>query len=617
MSKFKILYIDSNKEYASVTLSHLINSNYDVQFANTIKDALLSYSKNKPDIIITDVKIENNSSLDFLKKIKQKDKNLKIIILAGDSYQEMLLEIIELKIDKLILKNESYIKIIQEIENIDFNKNEQKNEQKTQLINLGDDFYYKTDENSILKNNKHILLTNQETSLIQELIKSKGCYISTSHLQDIISSQDAASIDTLRTVIKRIRKKTHKNIIVNKNAVGYKINYILPNDDRIKLNIPKITDLNIKILILKGNKQKNDSLRFELEKLGFICENCYTLEDAHILVESEKYDYIISDLNLPDGDSIDFIRDINDSKFIILSTEQDIHYKEYLYFKGIIDYMMDTDDTNYMAYNIYTSILKVQTNTKFNNILVIDKSKRICEQIKDLLQPRNYNISILNDLTNAIELVKTKQFSLVILDMNINDNFEFLHEVKSSIDKSISFIMLTDTNRTYDVVREAYKNGAEESLRKPIFAEEFILKVDQIISKTKLIGELIQQNELIESYKSIVDKSAIVSKTNKNGKITYVNEFFCNISGYSKEELLGQNHNIIRHPDTPDLLFKDLWKTIYEDKKVWYGIVKNKTKDNKSYIVQTSIMPILDSSNNIIEFIALRNDITNIYEVNN
>ena len=616
MSKFKILYIDSNKEYASVTLSNLIDSNYNVKFAKNIKDALISYSQYKPDLIISDILVDNTSSFDFLKKLKLKDTDLKIIILANESNQEMLFNMIELKIDKLLLKNESFTKLVQEIENINFKKNEQENEQKTQFVNLSEDFYYNTDENSIFKNNEIVMLTKQENSLIQELIKAKGGYISTNQLQDIISTQEIASIDTLRTVIKRIRKKTYQNIIINKSGVGYKINYIHTNDEKLKLDIPKECQLKNKILIVKGDKKKNDSLRFELEKLGFSCENCYTIDDAHILLESEKYDYIISDLNLPDGDSIDFIRDINDSKFIILSTEQDIHYKEYLYFKGIIDYMMDTDDISYLAYNIYKSIVKVETNTKFNNILVIDKSKRICEQIKDLLQPRNYNISILNDLTNAIELVKTKQFSLVILDMNIQDNFEFLHEVKANIDKSISFIMLTDTNRTYDIVREAYKNGAAESLRKPIFAEEFILKVDQIIAHTKLVGELIQQKELIESYKTIVDKSAIVSKTNKNGKITYVNEFFCNISGYSKEELLGQNHNIIRHPDTPDTLFKDLWKTIYVDKKVWYGIVKNRTKDNKSYIVQTSIMPILDSSNNIIEFIALRNDITNIYEAN-
>ena len=540
MSKIKILYVDSQKDYASVLLANLIDADYDVKFSDNIKDALISYSQIKPDLIITDSSLQEISSFGFMKKLKQQDQDLKLIVLTNDTDSEIFLNAIDLKVDKFLFKSQTFPDLDNAIQNIQFKKNEELNEQEIKVINLGSDFLYSEHENKIMHIDKTIHLTTQESLLISELIKVKGNFISTTSLQDVISKDERASIDTLRTVIRRIRKKTYSNIIQNKSGIGYKINYITNQEDYCKFRIDEKIKLDVKILIIKGNKKKNDALRFQLEKLGLSCENCYTLNDATTLLEVESYDYIISDLSLPDGDSIDFMRDIKDVKFLILSSEQDIHYKEYLYFKGIIDYMIDTDDLNYLAYNIYSNILKVETNTKFNNILVIDKSKRICEQIKDLLQPRNYNISILNDLTHARELLKTKHFSLVILDMNIEYNFDFLHEVKSKIDKSVSFIMLTDTNRTYDVVREAYNNGAEESLRKPIFAEEFILKVDQIIEHSKLIGELIQQKELIESYKTIVDKSAIISKTNKYGKITYVNEVFCDISGYSKDELIGK-----------------------------------------------------------------------------
>jgi len=613
MSEIKILYVDSQKDYSSTLLENLIDSNYDVKFSDNINDALISFSTNIPDLIMIDSIVNNISVFKFLKKIKDENKNLKIIILTNENTQDIFLNAINLQVDKLIFKNQPFEEIKNFISNIKISKNEQDNEQTDKFINLGNEFYYNKIKNKILHNSTIIDLTSQEILLINELIRIKGSFSSTSSLQKIISKYNISSIDTLRTVIRRIRNKTYAGIIQNKSGVGYKINYHSKTNDKLKFNIDKTVNIDLNILILKGDKKKNDLLCYQLKKLGFNCENCYTLENAQILLETENYNYIISDLNLPDGDAIDFIRDINDVKFIILSNEQDIHYKEYLYFKGIIDYLIDTNDINYLAYNIYNSIIKVETNTKFNNILVIDKSKRICEQIKDLLKPRNYNISILNDLSHAKELIKTKHFSLVLLDMNLENNFEFLHEVKSKIDKSIAFIMLTDTNRTYDVVREAYNNGADESLRKPIFAEEFILKVGQIIEHSKLIGELIQQKELIESYKTIVDKSAIVSKTDKSGNITYVNDIFCNISGYSKQELIGKNHNIIRHPDTPSTVFKELWNYILKDKKPWHGILKNKNKNNSTYIVQTSIMPILDEEGEITELIALRNDITNIY----
>jgi PAS domain S-box-containing protein len=615
MSEIKILYVDSQKDYASTLLANLIDENYNVKFSDNIKDALISYSQDKPNIIITDALVKDLNTFSFLKKIKELDSTLKLIVVTNYTNSEIFLNAIELKVDKFLFKHQSFKNINNYIKKLKIN--EQNNEQKLQLINLGDGYYYIQKENKIIIHDDTIHLTSQEGFLINELIRLKGNFISSDSLQNIIGKGDRASVDTLRTVIRRIRKKTYSKIIQNKSGIGYKINLVEDYEEKIKLTIAEKIYLDIKILIIKGDKKKNDSLKFQLEKLGLNCENSYTIEQAKFLLKIEKFDYIISDLSLPDGDSIEFIRDIKEIKFIILSNEQDIHYKEYLYFKGIIDYIIDTHDVNYLAYNIYKSIVKVETNTKFNNILVIDKSKRICEQIKDLLQPRNYNVDILNELTHAKELLKTKHYSLVILDMNIEHNFDFLHDIKLEIDKSISFIMLTDANRSYDLVRESYKNGADESLRKPIFAEEFVLKVDQIIEHSKLVGKLIQQKKLIESYKKIVDKSAIVSKTDRYGKITYVNNIFCDISGYSKNELLGKNHNIIRHPDTPNELFKHLWEKISIEKKIWHGIIKNKNKNNQTYIVKTSIMPILDYNNNIIEFLALRNDITNTYKGKN
>jgi len=114
---------------------------------------------------------------------------------------------------------------------------------------------------------------------------------------------------------------------------------------------------------------------------------------------------------------------------------------------------------------------------------------------------------------------------------------------------------------------------------------------------------------MLKQYKEAIEKTNIISKTDREGIITFVNDEFCNISGYSKDELIGQNHNIIRHPDVPKSTFKLLWNTI-NAKEIYKNTVKNLTKNGSTFYVNTTVIPILDEDENIVEFIAIRYDVT-------
>lgn len=141
----------------------------------------------------------------------------------------------------------------------------------------------------------------------------------------------------------------------------------------------------------------------------------------------------------------------------------------------------------------------------------------------------------------------------------------------------------------------------------------YLIIVLKVAFRNKKIAEDYENTlELVEQYKSMTDKSSIVSKADPEGLITYVNEKFCKISGYTKEELVGNNHNMIRHPDVPKSTFKHMWKKIKKEKKTWQGIVKNKAKNGDPYYVSSTISPILDRNNNIKEYISVRHDITAI-----
>lgn len=101
------------------------------------------------------------------------------------------------------------------------------------------------------------------------------------------------------------------------------------------------------------------------------------------------------------------------------------------------------------------------------------------------------------------------------------------------------------------------------------------------------------------------DDLLIVSQTDEKGVITYANKAFCEVSGYSVDELVGQPHSIIRHPDMPAAAFEKLWSTI-KGGQAWNGIVKNMRKDGKYYWVDTEILPIRDKDDNITGYIAAR-----------
>jgi aerotaxis receptor len=101
------------------------------------------------------------------------------------------------------------------------------------------------------------------------------------------------------------------------------------------------------------------------------------------------------------------------------------------------------------------------------------------------------------------------------------------------------------------------------------------------------------------------DGKTLISETDTKGIITFVNRKFVEMSGYTKEEALGQPHSILRHPDMPKAAFEEMWKVV-KSGKIWEGYVKNLRKDGKFYWVIVNIIPKYDDNQNIIGYTASR-----------
>jgi len=130
-----------------------------------------------------------------------------------------------------------------------------------------------------------------------------------------------------------------------------------------------------------------------------------------------------------------------------------------------------------------------------------------------------------------------------------------------------------------------------------------------IVTREDTEKELFDKVTELNFQKFALDEHAIVSITDVKGAITYVNSKFCDISGYSRAELLGENHRILKSGEHSAAYYKALWQTIAAGKP-WHGEIKNSKKDGGSYWVQATIVPFLDNQGKPFQYVAIRTDIT-------
>ncbi|WP_419769459.1 MAG: response regulator [Candidatus Marinarcus sp.] len=194
----------------------------------------------------------------------------------------------------------------------------------------------------------------------------------------------------------------------------------------------------------------------------------------------------------------------------------------------------------------------------------------MAREIKQLNNNQNIIIiSAYSEMENFLTSIRLGIDGYIIKPVNYEDMNNLLHKIAKKI--------------------KAFKNN-----------DTYLKNIDE------LLESLHSKNIELNHYTNALDKVAIVSKTDLKGDITFVNDFFCEISGYSREELIGKNQNIIRHPDVPKELFKELWKTIQNGQQ-WEGNIKNRAKNGEPYYVHATIIPLFENDNATIkEYMGIR-----------
>ena len=250
---------------------------------------------------------------------------------------------------------------------------------------------------------------------------------------------------------------------------------------------------------------------------------------------------------------------------------------------------------------------------KYNlSVLFVEDNKEVRELYAELLEQKIEKLFVLDNALDAIDIYEANDIDLVIADIKMPglDGLKMSEKLRE-INPEVKIILITG-NSDFKNLLSAINLGIDTYLIKPV---EFS-KLDKELNKfNKLINfekEHAKKDQLLNEYKKAVDLSCIVSETDVNGNIIYVNSQFENITGFKLEELIGRSHKVIKHDHTHEKVYEEIWQTIKINKIPWNGVLKNKRKDGTEFYTNTFINPIINEKNEIVKFISIRSDVTEI-----
>ena len=215
----KILYVEDDEVARENGIEYLQNFFAQIYEASDAIKALQLYEKYQPDIIITDIQMPKLNGLEFVKRIRQKDKKTQIIIITAFCDKDYLLKAIELGLVKYLVKpvcekefEEALFLCVNSLQNNESN-----------IIKLDENSYFDIFNKNLLINEEIIKLRTKEILFLELLIKNKNRYVSYQEIENYVWSDSVMTKDALKTLVKNLKTKIPKELILNLTNSGYKI----------------------------------------------------------------------------------------------------------------------------------------------------------------------------------------------------------------------------------------------------------------------------------------------------------------------------------------------------------------------------------------------------------
>ncbi|MEW6982810.1 PAS domain-containing protein [Colwelliaceae bacterium 6471] len=248
-------------------------------------------------------------------------------------------------------------------------------------------------------------------------------------------------------------------------------------------------------------------------------------------------------------------------------------------------------------------------------ILLVDDDRILLKLQTVALEQSGMLVESISEPRKTLQALDTFKPDVLLLDVYMPDinGPELAAVVRERHDNLHLPIIFLSAETDVSAQLKALSLGGDDFLIKPIKPEHLVSAVTTRARRARQANVLYNRLKLNlyerEREHLALNKHALVSITNRKGDINYVNDTFCKISGYSRNELLGQNHRIVKSGIHPPKFYEDIWHTIVNG-DIWQGEICNLNKNGDFYWVSSTIMPLVDDNGNAYQYVSIRTDIT-------
>lgn len=256
-----------------------------------------------------------------------------------------------------------------------------------------------------------------------------------------------------------------------------------------------------------------------------------------------------------------------------------------------------------------------RTITKPFRILLVDDDVSLLKYYETVLHAAGLEVKTISNPIDGLNVLQEFKPDVIVLDVYMPEcsGPELAQVIRQDDAWVLTPIMFLSTETDFELQLDAMNLGGESFITKPITANHLVSAVTAKAKRARWSHRLNNDLEMAlrESEFQLVtyNQHNIVSTADATGRIISVNDKFCEISDYSCEELIGQNHRILKSNYHPDSFYQDMWKTISSG-QVWHGTICNYNKAGEEYWVESTIVPFLDEKGKPYKYVSARTDIT-------
>lgn len=261
--------------------------------------------------------------------------------------------------------------------------------------------------------------------------------------------------------------------------------------------------------------------------------------------------------------------------------------------------------------------LSAQSDDLPYRVLIVDNDAVILECYATILTESNIIVETIRDPLKTFLAIETFKPDVTVIDMSMPDcsGTELVHMIRQDDRWLLMPILFLSGEQDINNQLDAMSFGADDFITKPVHMNKLVAIVNANAKRArkniKLNSDLKSSLRENKYQLATMNQHAIVSVADVAGRIIHVNDKLCEISGYSHEELIGNNHRMLKSEHHDEYFYKDLWETI-SNGNIWHGVICDFTKNGDQYWVDSTIVPFLDENGKPYKYVSVRTDVTSL-----